>query len=201
VNAKATSNLGLLVATLTFAVAFLADVIDSKRLFKAKNVLLFLAAPVAPILSYLLYAKILQLEALITILYWPIHFYDRTLLVDPKVAPQLPLLIDLGFHFIPTLLLMIDTLFLSPPWETHALAALMSFSVVAGGYWIWVEECFSKNNFYPYPLMGLMNREQRLMLFAFATLLCWSSFLTVRGLYRMVNGEIQARRESGKKNL
>ena len=143
----------------------------------------------------------LQVEALITILYWPIHFYDRTLLVDPTVAPQLPLFADLGFHFIPTIVLMIDSLFCSPPWETHALAAFMSFSVLAGGYWIWVEQCFSRNNFYPYPLMGLMNRDGRFLLFGFATLLCWSSFLTLRGLYRIINGEIQAHREHPKKTL
>jgi hypothetical protein len=85
-------------------------------------------------------------EALITILYWPIHFYDRTF-VDPSVAPQLPLLADMGFHFIPPIALIMNTLVFSPHWETHALAALMSFTVVAGDYWIWVEECFSRNNF------------------------------------------------------
>jgi len=190
---------GLLVATLTFTAGILADVINSKMLFKVKNALLFLAAPVIPFRFYLSRSQLLQVQALVTVLYWPIHFYDRTLLVDPTVAPQLPLLADLGFHFIPTIVLMIDSLFFSPPWEAHALAALMSFSVLAGGYWLWVEQCFSRNNFYPYPLMGLMNREGRFLLFGFATLLCWSSFLTLRGLYRIINGEIQARIEHPKK--
>jgi hypothetical protein len=125
-------------------------------------------------------------------LYWSIHFYDRTLLVDPTIAPQLPLFADMGFHFFPTVLLLADTLFFSPPWETHALSALMVFSVFAGGYWMWIEHCFTYNNFYPYPMMGMMNRQQRALLFSFATLLCWTSFLTVRGIYRKVNGEIKA---------
>ena len=30
--------------------------------------------------------------------------------VDPSVAPQLPLLADMGFHFIPTIALMIENL-------------------------------------------------------------------------------------------
>jgi hypothetical protein len=109
---------------------------------------------------------------------------------------------DMGFHFFPTVLLLVDTLFFSPPWETHALAALMSFSVMAGGYWIWVEQCYNYNNFYPYPLMGMMTREQRMALFAFATLLCWLSFFIVRGLYRMLNGRIEARsRARAKKEI
>jgi hypothetical protein len=119
--------------------------------------------------------------------------------VDPTVAPRLPLLMDLGFHFFPTALLMVDTLLFSPPWETHALSALMIFSVFAGSYWIWVEHCFNYNNFYPYPLMGMINREQRLLLFAFATLLCWSSFLMVRELYRKLNGEIEIYKAKKKK--
>jgi FAR-17a/AIG1-like protein len=134
-------------------------------------------------------------------LYWSIHFYDRTLLVDPAVAPQLPLLADMSFHLVPTLVLLVDTLFFSPPWETHALSALMYFSVFAAGYWMWIEHCFSYNNFYPYPMMGLMNNQQRALLFAFATLLCWSSFLTVRLIYRTVNGEIQVQREASKKEM
>jgi hypothetical protein len=132
-------------------------------------------------------------------LYWSIHFYDRTLLVDPAVAPQLPVLVDMGFHLIPTLLLMVDTLFFSPPWDANALSALMAFSAFAGGYWMWIEHCYSFNNFYPYPMMGMMNSKQRALLFSFATLLCWSSFLTVRAIYRTVNGEIQAQKEARRK--
>jgi len=121
--------------------------------------------------------------------------------VDPAVAPELPLFEQMGFHFFPAFFLLIDTLFFSPPWETHALSALMFFSVVGGGYWIWVEHCYTYNNFYPYPMMGLMNQEQRMLLFAFATLLCWSSFLVVRRLYMTLNGEIQRQREQKKKEL
>jgi len=161
-----------------------------------KNGFVLVSAPVCHLPSML----ILQIEALITMLYWSIHFYDRTLLVDPTIAPQLPLLADMGFHFFPTLLLLADTLFFSPPWEAHALSALMYFSVFAGGYWMWVEHCFSYNNFYPYPLLGILNRQQRATLFSFATVLCWTSFLVVRGLYRKVNGEIKAQMENRKKD-
>jgi FAR-17a/AIG1-like protein len=132
-------------------------------------------------------------------LYWPIHFYDRTLLVDPTIGSQLPLLDDLGFHFFPAVLLLVDSLFFSPPWEADALAALMSFSVVAGGYWIWVEHCFTRNKFYPYPLLGLLNFQQRLFLFSFATLLCWFCFLVVRMSYRVFNGHAKVQIETIKK--
>jgi hypothetical protein len=98
---------------------------------------------------------------------------------------------EMAFHFLPTAFLMLDTLLFSPPWETDALSALTVFSMVGSGYWIWVERCFSYNNFYPYPLLDMMTREQRLLLFGFATLLCWSSFLIVRGTYHMLNGKIE----------
>jgi FAR-17a/AIG1-like protein len=124
-------------------------------------------------------------------LYWSLHFYDRTLLVDPKIAPQLPPLDDMGFHLFPSLLLLADTLFFSPPWEADALSALLIFSGFAGGYWIWVEHCFTHNNFYPYPLMSLLNGQQRVLLFTFAMLLCWSSFLSIQVLFKWVNGEIK----------
>ena len=134
-------------------------------------------------------------------LYWPIHFYDSTLLVDPTIAPQLPFFTDLEFHFFPAVLMLIDTLFFSPPWETSALLPLLSFSLLAGGYWMWVEHCFLRNNFYPYPLLGILTHEQRIVLFALATLLCWMTFLIVRGLYRLFNGHIDAKIAQAKKQL
>jgi FAR-17a/AIG1-like protein len=187
-------NVGLLAATICFSFGLLADLFSSKPLFQTKNGILLVAAPVHPsLLTFCIrLTHTVQLEALITILYWSIHFYDRTLLVDPKVAPQLPLLEDLGFHFFPTFFLLLDTLFFSPPWQTHALGALGWFALFAAGYWMWIEHCFSYNRFYPYPLMGMLNPVQRAGLFGFATLLCWSAFLTVRELYRRVNGEIMA---------
>lgn len=106
---------------------------------------------------------------------------------------------EMAFHFFPTVFLMIDTLLFSPPWETHALSALSVFSVVGSGYWIWVERCFTHNNFYPYPMLEMMTREQRMLLFGFATLLCWSSFLIVRASYRVLNGKIEPQAGNGKK--
>jgi len=191
---------GILAASVTFVFGFLADVSRSNFLFTCKNISLLIAAPVQPISCHWQSADVPQLEALVTLLFWPIYLYDPTLLVDPTVAPQLPLSIELAFHFFPTLFLMIDTLLFSPPWETHALAALSVFSVVGSGYWIWVERCYSYNNFYPYPLLDIMTQEHRLLLFCFATLLCWSSFLVVRALYHILNGKLEKGVGNGKKN-
>ncbi len=58
---------------------------------------------------------------------------------------QLGPLPDIGFHLMPALLLTIDLLFLSPPWTIHALPAMGLSSVIAFGYWFWVEHCFKHN--------------------------------------------------------
>lgn len=70
--------IGLGLATLTSALALLADVTLSSKLFTAKNVLAVCAAP---------------LEVLISILYWGLCAIDKSLVVPPDL--QLPFLPDL----------------------------------------------------------------------------------------------------------
>src|SRR5262245_53374374 len=69
-------TLGLLIATITFTVGLAADLASSSctTLFTVKNELVLISAPV---FTSRLPAKLtMQLEALITMLYWSIHFYD-----------------------------------------------------------------------------------------------------------------------------
>jgi hypothetical protein len=120
--------LGLTVAYATFVFGILADITLSPKLFLIKNTLSLCSAP---------------LEVLISILYWGISAVDKTLVVPPEIhiAP----LADVGFHAMPSILLVIDLLFLSPPWTIHAIPAMGLSSTIAVGYWAWVEQCYRHN--------------------------------------------------------
>jgi hypothetical protein len=120
--------LGLTVAYATFIFGFLADITLSPRLFLIKNTLSLCSAP---------------LEVLISILYWGISAYDKHLVVPPElhIAP----LADVGFHAMPSILLVVDLLFLSPPWTIHALPNMLLSSGIAVAYWTWVEQCYKHN--------------------------------------------------------
>lgn len=120
--------LGLAVAHLTFIFGFLADITLSPRLFAIKNTLSLCSAP---------------LEVLISILYWGICAIDRELIVPPEIdiAPWA----DIGFHAVPSLLLTVDLLLLSPPWTIRRLPAMGLSLGIAVGYWAWVEQCFKHN--------------------------------------------------------
>lgn len=120
--------LGLTVAHATFIFGLLADITDSPTLFAIKNSLSLCSTP---------------LEVLISILYWGISAIDKTLVVPPElyIAP----LADIGFHAMPSILLTIDLLLLSPPWTIRALPAMGLSSAIAVMYWAWVEHCFQHN--------------------------------------------------------
>jgi hypothetical protein len=120
--------LGLTVAHLTFIFGLLADITSSPTLFLIKNSLSLCSAP---------------LEVMISILYWGISAVDKTLLVPPEIHIEASA--DIGFHAMPAILLVIDLLFLSPPWTIHALPAMGLSSVLAVSYWAWVEHCYKHN--------------------------------------------------------
>lgn len=52
---------------------------------------------------------------------------------------------DLGFHAVPSIVMLVDLLLLSPPWTISALPSLGLSGTIAFGYWFWVEQCFSYN--------------------------------------------------------
>jgi len=120
--------LGLTVATLTFVFGLLADLTLSPTLFLVKNTLSLCSAP---------------LEVLISVLYWGISAIDKKLLVPPEIeiAPWA----DVGFHAMPSILLTVDLLLLSPPWTIRAAPAMALSLAIAVGYWAWVEHCYSHN--------------------------------------------------------
>lgn len=120
--------IGLTIATATFIFGLLADITLSPKLFLIKNTLSLCSAP---------------LEVLISVLYWTISAIDKKLLIPPEI--ELSNWADVGFHAMPTILLTLDLLFLSPPWTIRRLPAMGLSSTIAVLYWAWVEQCFKHN--------------------------------------------------------
>jgi hypothetical protein len=101
---------------------------------------------------------------------------------------------DLNFHLFPSLLLVIDAVFLSPPWPTVPVnpnAPLIMLTVSTGiafTYWFWIELCYSRNGWYPYPIFALLNTWQRVGLFGLSGMTMWVVGAGLRSLYAFVNG-------------
>ncbi|KAF2280698.1 uncharacterized protein EI97DRAFT_428804 [Westerdykella ornata] len=170
--------LGLSISTLCFSVGLLADMTGSYALFTAKNYLSLVAAPI---------------EILIALLYWGFRAVDPALVVPPDL-PLPPLSIDCAFHLFPALLLALDALLLSPPWPTtptHPRAPLITLGLTTGfavAYWIWLEVCYARNGWYPYPILELLTVGQRVGLFAGAAAGMGAVGMGLRVWYGWING-------------
>lgn len=84
--------------------------------------------------------------------------------------------------------MLIDLLFLSPPWTITALPSLGLSGIIAFGYWFWVEHCFSYNGFYPYPIFELLPTSGRIGLFSASAAVMALSTGTLKWLYGRING-------------
>jgi hypothetical protein len=120
--------IGLTIAMATFIFGLLADVTLSPVLFSIKNTLSLCSAP---------------LELVVSVLYWGISAVDKALVVPPDL--HIDPVADVGFHAMPTILLAVDLLFLSPPYAIGLLPVMGLSSAFAVSYWAWVELCFKHN--------------------------------------------------------
>ncbi|KAL4988196.1 FAR-17a/AIG1-like protein [Aspergillus falconensis] len=180
--------IGLSLATVTFAIALLADITLSARLFLLKNLLSVCSAP---------------MEVLISILYWGLRLIDERLVIPDWAI--IPMHADISFHAIPSIVFLIDLLFLSPPWTITIGPALGLSSAIAVSYWFWIERCFQHNGWYPYPIFEQLPFEGRIGLFALSAVVMALSTATLKWLYGRVNGfgtplKAQARPGSVKAN-
>ncbi|KAH6612415.1 FAR-17a/AIG1-like protein-domain-containing protein [Boeremia exigua] len=174
--------IGLALSTLTFLLALLSDLTSatppspptslSTHLFAAKNALSSVATPLALTISTL---------------YWPLRLAALHLVLPPGM-PLPPLHADLGFHAVPAGALVLDAVALSPPGEWGAGARLAGCGVVAGAYWVWIDMCYAKNGFYPYPLFEVLGTGQRVLLFGAAAATMWAVGGVVSAVYAWVNG-------------
>ncbi|MCJ1310204.1 hypothetical protein MMC25_003866 [Agyrium rufum] len=162
--------IGLTLASLTFLCGSLADITLSRPIFRTKNILSICSAPLA---------------VLISSLYWGIKSIDASLVV-PEWAILDPL-VDIGFHAIPALALTLDLLFFSPPWTIDLSAAFLLSSFLAGTYWFWVELCFTKNGFYPYPLFEQLSTPWRGVLFTGCAVAMAGVTVVLKGVYGVLN--------------
>lgn len=164
--------IGLALSTCTFTVGLFADVTLSPRLFLVKNILSVCSAP---------------LEVLISVLYWGLRSIDPHLVVPPDEL-RIPFHVDLGFHLVPSVVMLVDILFLSPPWTITALPSMALSSCIAFGYWFWIEKCYSVNGWYPYPLFEILDMKGRIALFTVSAFLMALNTITLKWLYGRVNG-------------
>lgn len=175
--------IGLALSLITFCVGLLSDITLSHRLFRLKNSLAVVSAP---------------LEILITALYWGLCAIDKSLVFPPEF--QLDILPDIGFHAAPGIFLALDLLLFSPPWTIERNNALVLSLGFAFGYWFWVEHCFGRNGWYPYPIFDILAPWQRAALFSFSALIMTGSTMTLKWVYGRVNGIEQFKNEAGAKH-
>ncbi|KAG0182073.1 hypothetical protein DFQ28_007996 [Apophysomyces sp. BC1034] len=103
-------------------------------------------------------------EALVSVLYWPMVLTAREMLV-PKDSPfDLPLSLDLALHLWPTLFIWFDFLVYNTTFKrssTH-VTALYIFAML---YYVWTAYCFHRNGFWPYPFLGEFSHAGRAVLY------------------------------------
>lgn len=133
------------------------------------------------------------MEIVISILYWGLRLIDTSLVVPPDL-PLPPFIYDMTFHLFPAVVLALDAILLSPPWPSspmnpHApLISLVVSTAVAFLYWFWIEVCYSRNGFYPYPIFEMLTTYQRIGLFAVSGSIMWVAGGVLRAVYAYVNG-------------
>ncbi|KAG8623777.1 hypothetical protein KVT40_008753 [Elsinoe batatas] len=163
---------GLTLTTTTFLAGLLADLTGSSHLFTIKNTLSIASAP---------------MEVLISLLYCGLSAIDPRLVIPPDL-PQLPLLADMSFHLAPAALLIVDLLFFSPPYSISSLPSFGLSGIIALAYYVWVEHCYSKNGFYPYPIFDEAGFTGRIILFTGSALVMGIATGVLKGMYAAVNG-------------
>ena len=119
---------------------------------------------------------------------------------------------------IPSTLLVLDILFLSPPWTITPIPAIGLSAAIAFAYWFWIELCYQNNGSYvslppsvlhpapllrssckryPYPLFTMLDTTQRIGLFSVSALLMAVVTAVLKWLYGLVNGKAAIRTGSG----
>ena len=96
---------------------------------------------------------------------------------------------DVGLHLVPSVVMIVDILFFSPPWTINSLHAIGLTSGIAIAYWFWVEECYRHNGFYPYPIFDEAGFKGRVGLFSLSAVTMTLWIWTLGGLYGIVNGK------------
>ncbi|UPK95524.1 hypothetical protein LCI18_006459 [Fusarium solani-melongenae] len=172
---------GLATSLLAFTFGVLADLTLSDIFFDAKNTTSILATP---------------LEVVISVLYWSIKVYDSSLLM-PRALDIDPLL-DIGFHLAPAVLLSLDFIVFSPAWKITARGMMPLSVALALVYWCWIELCFQRNGWYPYPLFGQFSAIERSLIFVLAAGLLTASSSTLQWVHGGIQGPVLSSKNKAK---
>ncbi|CAG7989668.1 unnamed protein product [Penicillium salamii] len=174
--------IGLTLSTLTFFVGLLADITLSRRLFLVKNILSICSAPLEVLISVLSMSDWSSPNG------WSFRFMPVRSNIRAFSHYDANFVLDLSFHATPSIVMLIDLLFLSPPWTITVLPALMVSGTIAFGYWFWIEQCFAVNGWYPYPIFEALPTEGRIGLFTLSAVVMALSTITLKWLFGRVNG-------------
>ncbi|RKP10242.1 FAR-17a/AIG1-like protein [Thamnocephalis sphaerospora] len=115
------------------------------------------------------------LETIVTLLYFAMMTIDQGLLFDDRDT-TIPPLIDAGIHLLPTALLWLELLVFTPAFH-YAIGHIVLIMAFSMGYSGWIELCFQRNAFWPYPFLSELDSFQRL---AFYGIICALAI----GIYR-----------------
>lgn len=108
---------------------------------------------------------------MISILYWPINFYDKYLLLPEEFEHELPLNLDLCIHIIPAVVLLVDLLLFNKGFKRSPIHILAIY-VFALAYYYWVNICYEENGHWVYPLLEEFGDIQRGVFFMFCAWVC-----------------------------
>lgn len=197
--------IGLSLSTATFSLGLLADVFPSR--------------PLLSLLKTQLAVTVTPIEVLISVFYWSLRAVDKRLVVPP--GHEVPFLVDVGFHAMPTALLTLDLLFLSPPWTIRPGESLALGAVSTASYFAWLEYCYTRNKWYiyqertaclatrglptninvlpkryPYPFLMKLSVSQKLALGAGSALFVSGSTMALKWTHRRILGINDQRRTS-----
>ena len=67
--------------------------------------------------------------------------------------------------------------------------------VVAVGYWAWIELCFRRNGFYPYPLFEVLDHRGRVVLFGASAVVMVGSTVVLKWCQGRFNRGLRMRME------
>ncbi|KAJ2962208.1 hypothetical protein NQZ79_g2608 [Umbelopsis isabellina] len=181
--------LGLTVATVSFSLCLIRDFVPG-FLNRTHTVVGSIAVPVSGKVPNRdrsenpLYTNLpcsIQLEGLISVLYWGMTLVDPHLLV-PKDVPPIPMLIDFSLHLFPAIFLWIDFLLFNVEFE-RSKSHVVNIYLFAIAYYVWTWYCFSKNQYYAYPFLAELSDTGRALFYAGCGTMCWIMYEAGRSTF------------------
>lgn len=108
---------------------------------------------------------------MITLLYWPISFYNKDLLLPDDFERELPLDLDICIYLIPVVVLLIDLLVFDTGFKKSSLHILAIYVFILA-YYYWISVCYEENGYWVYALLGELGDMQRGFFFVFCAWVC-----------------------------